>query len=171
MILAEMDALNAQITEMEGKLKALYLQRLRAQQQPTIVTDPIFEREYIKKRFDYRCHMDMLPLPAGKACHIQYQKDIETMRTSMASLLKEADEKRTELANVMEGEDESKLIADLNFIMDRYHNTESTLFHLLQTTQPIDAEQFHKTFGDLLRDRMQALQETRIAEIKALHLC
>ena len=61
------------------------------------------------------------------------------------------------------------LIAQINGIMDKYHNVQSILYYLLQTTEPIDAEAFHKTFGDHLHEKMKSMQETRMAQIKALH--
>jgi len=60
------------------------------------------------------------------------------------------------------------MIADLNRIMDEYHDVQGKLYHLVQHVEPIDAELFHLRCGELIQEKMRILQEMRLSQIHDL---
>jgi hypothetical protein len=124
--------------------------------------DHCFEMHYLQKRYDYRCPPEAFPLPHGFLCHKKYQDDVEGFKAEMKALLNEAN-----LA--LEGEpSESGAVDQVNAKMDRYHELQGKLYHLLHYMEPLDAEAFHRRCGELISEKMRLLERMRLSQIAAL---
>jgi len=181
-----MDSPGLEISALETKLKALYLKRHKQQRLPSTPllkrinrelamhhNDENYEMEYIRKRFDYRCPVETLPLPRGKACHLQYKSNVERLHASMQSLLAEVDTKRQELLQALKESDKTEgvqdvILSELNATLDKYHQVQAELYHFLEKTEPIDVEAFHARLGPLLQEKLRIMRESRMAQIQTL---